>query len=875
MSESQPFDLFAREERVLFRDGSIELSNKLERLVRLDQVDLRVSLETNFGRLRAVACWLLYGRNSYPTVAVALSEEAKKYAFQEATHSDVQEHGFPFEYEGLPRLLAALHPAHIDREHLGDPRTTEGREFLLGWFLTLLKDRFGRDFDRERSDLIERLDSEAVRTVGSMRMPVSRLMLSVWRWKGEVRAYAPPTMNTGCYRFMDWWLRYGRTEYGVERDTPAWLKEWLRQSLTFALDRASEISRGREIAPKTLEERLAFLACLICGDHSARLTASNEPLQLRVLSGPSPYAPGAREIGMSLAMHAYWYSRPDLMRTYDPDSEGGALGFVGWWLIHGPSECWWIRMAEWQAKIFDGPSGRYPPLTIRMAAVWQSRQDLREQFCVDNQKERLAFLGWWLYQMPSSPWSVIPDSLLQELLRPADSVIKGTWLTMAHIAVWLYRTDIQEAFDLETVDGQDAYAYWYSCCAPHLVWPEPCEPRIAVELGKALSGGLLHASVRWIYEEALNNRQPGGVQLIGWVNGALGIGEDVRCAAAAMEEAGAPYILLEATTDLVAQGAVHGRSLRIVDAPQFLANMTFLPAADHYRTVIKTPSDWWKGRYNIGVWPWELPSWPRGLEFVYDIVDEVWAATTFTQECFSASGKKPVVRTPPVVRIDTTPTPNIREELDLPEDAFVFLNIFDCNSSISRKNPEGVIRAFRNAFGYQQRDVRLVVKTMNAGSSEREWTRIVELGAGDPRILFIDEVYNRAKILGLSSACDVFVSLHRSEGFGRNIAEAMLLGKPVLVSAWSGNMDFTNPDNSYLVEGKLRSLEPFEYTYWPDQHWFEPSIDHAAELMRSAWDDREQLSKRAELGKRMVESEFSPDRVGARYCSRLAQLGIL
>jgi glycosyltransferase involved in cell wall biosynthesis len=139
--------------------------------------------------------------------------------------------------------------------------------------------------------------------------------------------------------------------------------------------------------------------------------------------------------------------------------------------------------------------------------------------------------------------------------------------------------------------------------------------------------------------------------------------------------------------------------------------------------------------------------------------------------------------------------------------------------------------------------------------------------AGDPRILVLEGDFPRADMLELIAACDCFVSLHRSEGFGRVLAEALSLGRPVVATYWSGNVDFADLGQQYLVEGALVPLQPGDYPTGDGQHWAEPDFEASVAALRAARED-------CFRGPQEVAERFRPETVGARYARRLALYGV-
>jgi len=253
-------------------------------------------------------------------------------------------------------------------------------------------------------------------------------------------------------------------------------------------------------------------------------------------------------------------------------------------------------------------------------------------------------------------------------------------------------------------------------------------------------------------------------------------------------------------------------------------------------------------RWLIGYWNWELSEidslWCRSFSFV----DEIWVPSRFTASAFD-------VRSSPPTRVVHPPLPPPRppsagrEVFGLPEDVVVFLMAFDMRSSMDRKNPLGAIRAFRRAMG-DRTDALLVVKVSHAAEDSRQFAVLEREVAGMPNVRIMSSVISELAMSELLHACDVVVSLHRAEGFGLLLAEAMQRGRCVVATDWSGNCDFLNDENSLPVPYVLRPVRDAQgiYRNTGRRVWAEPNLDAAADRIRSLVarpDLRKELGARA------------------------------
>ena len=272
--------------------------------------------------------------------------------------------------------------------------------------------------------------------------------------------------------------------------------------------------------------------------------------------------------------------------------------------------------------------------------------------------------------------------------------------------------------------------------------------------------------------------------------------------------------------------------------------------------------------YNVIVPAWELPEYPAAWAGQLRRFDEVWALSRFTQASLTKAGVASHLIGQAVELEAGTNLP--RRWFGIRESAFVLLYFFDLSSYSSRKNPAAVLALLeRIRRDDPYRDVQLVLKVKNVERGAEEWAASM---ADDPQVKVIATPLDTLGVRSLITACDCFVSLHRAEGFGRGLGEAMALGRLALGTAWSGNVDFMTDRNSLLVSYDLVPLQPDEYPHWQGQSWADPDVDHAWSLLRPVLDDPDRGRAIARQGQADVLRTHGNRAVGLRILDRLERI---
>ena len=359
-----------------------------------------------------------------------------------------------------------------------------------------------------------------------------------------------------------------------------------------------------------------------------------------------------------------------------------------------------------------------------------------------------------------------------------------------------------------------------------------------------------------------------GIALYAHLSEPIGIGSSGRGLAAAIAASGLPT----ATIDVPWPGGWQAGTPLPTPAELDMPIAVFATNPDTHRRCIGSgtlPGPSAGGKvYRIGHWSWESPNGlPDEWRTMAVLFDEIWAPSSYGAACIAPFVPLPVVVMPAAL---VAPPPAGRIDLarfGMRPGTFTFLSIFDGRSNLDRKNPGGVIRAFRAAFAQPRPDVRLVLKSR--GLLPRDRAVLDRMIAGRPDIRILDRTMTAAEMAALVAGCGCYVSLHRAEAMGLTMVEAMALGRPVIATAHSGNLDFMSPETAALVAYRFMALPQESLPFRQGTIWAEPSIAHAAELMRQTVSRPEQAAERAKLAAGSIRRLLSADAVGGRIAARI------
>ncbi|RIJ17148.1 glycosyltransferase family 1 protein [Henriciella mobilis] len=494
----------------------------------------------------------------------------------------------------------------------------------------------------------------------------------------------------------------------------------------------------------------------------------------------------------------------------------------------------------------DDMQGGRLPISRAMSRIWKERPDLSRSFSIADAAGRRAFCVWFLsaaereYGLPPAAYESVRTAI------SADHALAANGAESSSVTRWFARAVIGQQSRLRT-----AYRK-----LPHDVRVRIRDVLIRKASGHAARGAQIAAG-----ERTDRSLQP-GLGLFGYFSAVSGVGEGARRMARVLDEAGIKTTLHPLRTNGHASEAAVLPGDVTHGASPFNCLLFHVNADQIQVKLDEQPAEWLRGRYRIGYWAWELAKFPDTWRTALDYVHEVWVPSEFVKQSVAAKTTKPVNVVP-------HPIPKRRDSgesrvgFSLPADQFLFLCSLDLKSFMARKNPLAAYEAFRRAFPDTdaRSGPRLVVK-LHSGLEQNEAERqLVTQLQVDERVILIDVPLSNERYAALQRLCDAYVSLHRSEGFGMNIAECMQLAKPVIATDYSGNRDYLKPEYGYPVKYELIPVRPGEYPQSEDQVWADPDLGHAAELMRHVYTNQKDAQGKAKIAKAFIEREYSISRV--------------
>jgi glycosyltransferase involved in cell wall biosynthesis len=464
----------------------------------------------------------------------------------------------------------------------------------------------------------------------------------------------------------------------------------------------------------------------------------------------------------------------------------------------------------------------------------------------------------WLETLPDPFDQALSGALADWLAQPASD---GSDLGLGRYLACIYRSRPDLAASYPGVPGEhvDTFLGWADRHGRH----ESAYSPALIDLALAAVG-----RDRSSPPPARASGPPrSGVNVVGYLRGELGVGESARLMLDALTAGSIPYATASvdrhlesrqgATYAAVGNGAAYDTTLLCVNS-------------DMTPTIASALPSLLDRSYRIGMWYWEVEEFPASQHEGFGHVDEVWVATDFVRRAIEPHSPVPVrTITPPLLQQRTGPD-RTRADLGLPNRPYL-LFMFDYLSTAERKNPWGLVQAFEAAFNPGEGPL-LVIKSINANRRPDQAERLRLRVAGSPDILLLEDYLDAGYLDALVALCHCYVSLHRSEGLGLTIAGAMALGKPVIATGYSGNLQFMTDANSFLVPWKATSIPSGCEPYPVGGTWADPDLGAAAKLMRTVFDDPDLASSRGRQAAEDLRTLHSAEVAGRQISARLAEL---
>ena len=658
-----------------------------------------------------------------------------------------------------------------------------------------------------------------------------------------------------------------------------------------------------------------------------RFTFAERPdvLPLFELYGESIRRQGQQEV----QDYPYGYGRfangvaiPDLarrtLRRIDPDGVRWPDPFA----TTGPDSFF-----DWLRQPVDGDE--LIPLPRLALLLWDHREDLQRLFARPWAEDRMRFAQWFVGST-HSPERIDPafTAGLEGTIRqvnPADHAMarlasllgppvgeletsKIIWLTadagyepqrrprVSRLALEMHRqrADLLRAYPDPLGADRLSLALWFVTYGRHeyrlpktvvlpvlrtLPWRQRAWARLWWERQKRRQKALIapapspgEEGEKPFVRQPARAAGPAGFNVIGWSTAPTGVGEACRGTLVALERAGIGSALWP-LEDLQRGGPMDGApglTGMAHDGMPYEVSLYHVNA-DMMETVhSRLPLGFTAGRHRIGYWFWELAHFPVAFAGAFRHTDEVWAPSRFCQQAFQSLATVEVRWMPPCV-VPATAAPASRQALGIGAESFLFFFAFDALSVPERKNPAGLLAAFAQVARERRRPVHLLIKVNHAESDPGFLADLRGRCAGLP-VTLLTGTLSRAELDGLTAACDAYVSLHRSEGLGLPLIEAMYLRKPVIATGYGGVTDFLDEETGFVVRHGMTALSRPQGPYPAGTAWAEPDAEHAAALMLALAEAPEAAAPKVAAARRRVTELYAPEAAGHRFRRELERI---
>jgi glycosyltransferase involved in cell wall biosynthesis len=654
---------------------------------------------------------------------------------------------------------------------------------------------------------------------------------SALRWWTEQATRAPAPTSADPPLAISWWWDF--EEAGIDHDPradvrgPHWLDLAAGVSGDFAVVRDSGVCAG----PRGF-------AGLEITEEDGAYSADGDPLRCFNFRGYSPAEP-FRLAGDELEGQAPAIQR--LCREY-----GNEIEELGDEELRGTP----YGLSEMpDGTLLDGRMRKLYWEALRSGAVRES---------VFTESGNRDFIGW-----------------VREPGLPAGPPVLNRFV----LQIYKERPDLQRAMAHTDTDFAERLGSWVKASAaaeiafPDQVIPDALRPILEGEGTNGEGTGSPPSRPRWSEELAPSLLTPAdtwGVNVVGFMRSDFGIAHAARLVIEAFDAERIP--LLPIHDMRLRRFDTEGSAIATLgaEAGQFPITLVVMNGDEIPKLRARLGDGLFTGHYVIALWFWETDRIPEDWMQCFEVVDEVWVASDYVAAAVGRRASVPIHKIHLPVHVPPVP-PTDRSELGIPESDYLFMYAFDYGSVGGRKNPAGLVKAFRQAFKPGE-GASLLLKSSYSFASRQEYAAVRAAAEGHPDIRMLDERLPTDGKNALIAACDCYVSLHRSEGFGLSQAEAMYLGKPVIMTRYGGVLEFANDDNSFLVGYDEVEVGPSRFPYGEHDLWAEPRVEEAAGLMRHVFERREEAREVGERAARDIRSTLSAEAAGKTMEERLVRI---
>jgi glycosyltransferase involved in cell wall biosynthesis len=368
------------------------------------------------------------------------------------------------------------------------------------------------------------------------------------------------------------------------------------------------------------------------------------------------------------------------------------------------------------------------------------------------------------------------------------------------------------------------------------------------------------------------DRIKNSVLFVGYVEAGLGIGESLRGLLAAVAETDLPFAIYPFNVNVESRFVGQYMPERYDLKNYFRINVIEMAADEVPGMFNELGERRTRNSYNILRTYWELPNAPQEWKLKLVGISEIWAPNQFVADSFRCIFNGPITIVPPCVDVKNVDKLD-RSNFGMNEDRFYFIFSFDYHSFPARKNPLGVLHSFQKAFPNLTENVGLIIKSVGLPDHYPAIKAEIAQAANlDNRIIVIDGSISRSEVLSLIANCDCYVSLHRAEGFGLGMAEAMALGVSVIATNYSGSTDFLSDRTGFPIPYELRQLNADEYVWSAGQTWAEPDESAAVHALRRVYNEKSERQVRLTNARSFVENRYGRSAVGLAVQNRIGQL---